>query len=104
MGKPLKAEFKGTLRPDQQEALDAMLAHDVGTLIAPTAFGKTVTAAALIARRKVSTLVIVHRGDLMRQWKERLGSFLELNGQKIGVIGAGKKKPTGMLDLPETGD
>ncbi|MEJ7805513.1 MAG: DEAD/DEAH box helicase family protein [Telluria sp.] len=99
MGKPLKAEFKGILRPDQQEALDVMLAHDVGTLIAPTAFGKTVTAAALIARRKVSTLVIVHRGDLMRQWKERLGSFLELNGQKIGVIGAGKKKPTGMLDI-----
>jgi hypothetical protein len=99
MGLPLKAEFKGILRPDQQEALDAMLAHDVGTLIAPTAFGKTVTAAALIARRKVSTLVIVHRGDLMRQWKERLGSFLELNGQKIGVIGAGKKKPTGMLDI-----
>ncbi len=99
MGKPLKAEFKGILRPDQQEALDVMLAHDVGTLIAPTAFGKTVTAAALIARRKVSTLVIVHRGDLMRQWKERLGSFLELNGQKIGVIGTGKKKPTGMLDI-----
>ncbi len=98
-GRPLRAEFKGILRPDQQEALDAMLAHDFGVLIAPTAFGKTVTAAALIARRKVSTLVVVHRGDLMRQWKERLGSFLELNGQKIGVIGAGKKKPTGMLDI-----
>lgn len=35
----------------------------------------------------------------MRQWQERLGTFLALNGQKIGMIGAGKKKPTGMLDI-----
>jgi len=68
-------------------------------LIAPTAFGKTVTAAAVIAKRKVSTLVIVHRADLMRQWQERLGSFVGLDEQKIGLIGAGKKKPTGMLDI-----
>jgi len=68
-------------------------------LIAPTAFGKTVTAAAVIARRKVSTLVLVHRAELMRQWQERLGSFLDLKGQKIGLIGAGRKKPTGQLDI-----
>lgn len=68
-------------------------------LVAPTAFGKTVTAAAIIAHRKVSTLILVHRAEPMRQWQERLGSFLDLNGQKIGLIGAGKKKPTGMLDI-----
>jgi hypothetical protein len=27
----------------------------------------------LITRRKVSTLVLVHRNELMRQWQERLG-------------------------------
>lgn len=99
MGEPLHAPFSGQLRSDQQEALAAMVRHDFGMLVAPTAFGKTVTAAAVIARRKVSTLVLVHRAELMRQWQERLGSFLELSGQKIGVIGAGKKKPTGMLDI-----
>jgi len=99
VGKPIGLQFSGELRPDQQEALDAMTLHDFGMLVAPTAFGKTVTAAAMIARRNVSTLILVHRADLMRQWQERLNSFLELNGRKIGLIGAGKKKPTGVLDI-----
>ena len=99
LGHPMNATFQGVLRPDQQEALDAVIQHDFGMLIAPTAFGKTVTAAAVIARRKVSTLVIVHRADLMRQWQQRLGSFVGLDEKKIGLIGAGKKKPTGMLDI-----
>lgn len=98
-GQPLHAAFTGTLRPDQQAALDAVMPHDFGMLIAPTAFGKTVTAAAAIAQRKVSTLVLVHRTELMRQWQERLGSFLTLNGEKIGVIGGGKKKPHGFVDI-----
>ncbi|MGB4583824.1 MAG: DEAD/DEAH box helicase family protein [Rhodoferax sp.] len=99
VGQRMNATFNGVLRPDQQEALEAITKHDFGMLIAPTAFGKTVTAAAVIAKRKVSTLVIVHRADLMRQWQERLGSFVGLGDQKIGLIGAGKKKPTGMLDI-----
>lgn len=99
IGRRMNATFNGVLRSDQQEALEAVIKHDFGMLIAPTAFGKTVTAAAVIAKRKVSTLVIVHRADLMRQWQERLGSFIGLDEQKIGLIGAGKKKPTGMLDI-----
>lgn len=99
MGQPLHAVFTGVLRTDQQEALNAVLPHNFGMLIAPTAFGKTVTAAAVIAQRKVSTLVLVHRTELMRQWQERLGSFMALNGGKIGLIGGGKKKPTGLLDI-----
>jgi superfamily II DNA or RNA helicase len=39
-------EFAGTLRPDPEDAVAAMLPHDVGVLCAPTAFGKTVTGAA----------------------------------------------------------
>jgi len=99
IGRPLKSTFQGELRPDQQQALDAILQHEFGMLVAPTAFGKTVTAAAVIVHRKVSTLVIVHRADLMRQWQERLGSFIGLDEQKIGLIGGGKKKPTGLLDI-----
>ncbi|MBV8666616.1 MAG: DEAD/DEAH box helicase family protein [Burkholderiaceae bacterium] len=97
VGVPLKAQFVGELRSDQEEALAEILPHDMGMLVAPTAFGKTVTAAAVIARRKVSTLVIVHRADLMRQWQERLGSFVAIDGGKIGVLGGGKKKHTGLL-------
>jgi hypothetical protein len=68
-------------------------------LCAPTAFGKTVTAAALIARRKVSTLVLVHRTELLRQWQERLTGFLEIPKGGLGAIGDGKMKPSGKIDI-----
>lgn len=98
-GQALTARFVGTLRPDQKQAMAAMLAHDTGVLCAPTAFGKTVIAAAIIARRAVSTLILVHRTDLLRQWRERLGAFLRLEEHAIGTVGAGKARPTGRLDI-----
>lgn len=98
-GRKVAAKFTGTLRKDQKAAVREMLKHDVGVLSAPTAFGKTVAAAALIARRKVSTLVLVHRTELLRQWQERLTSFLEILKGDLGVIGGGKKKPSGKLDI-----
>ena len=59
-GRPLHIAFTGTLRPDQQPAASALLAHHNGVLSATTAFGKTVIAAWLIAQRKVNTLILVH--------------------------------------------
>lgn len=91
--------FAGTLRPDQEAAVTAMLDHDAGVLCAPTAFGKTVTAAAMIARRGVNTLVLVHRTELLKQWQERLQSFLGVGKGVIGTIGGGKAKPTGKIDI-----
>ncbi|MFZ1246950.1 MAG: DEAD/DEAH box helicase family protein, partial [Azonexus sp.] len=98
-GEPLDVSFGGTLRPDQEEAVAAMLGHDIGILCAPTAFGKTVTAAALIARRGVNTLVLVHRTELLKQWQERLQVFLGVGKGVIGTIGGGKAKPTGKIDI-----
>lgn len=98
-GVALDVGFAGTLRPDQEVAVTAMLAHDAGVLCAPTAFGKTVTAAAMIARREVNTLVLVHRTELLRQWQERLQSFLGVGKDVIGTIGGGKAKPTGKIDI-----
>ena len=65
-GTPVAVGFSGTLRPDQEASVAAMLRHDDGVLCAPTAFGKTVTAAAIIARRGVNTLVLVHRTELLK--------------------------------------
>ena len=64
---------------DQEVAVSAMLHHDDGVLCAPTAFGKTVVAAAIIARRRVNTLVLVHRTELLKQWQERLQAFLAVD-------------------------
>lgn len=98
-GEVLDVTFVGTLRPDQETAVVAMLKHDAGVFCAPTAFGKTVTAAAIIARRGVNTLVLVHRTELLKQWQERLQSFLHVGKGVIGTIGGGKAKPTGKIDI-----
>lgn len=98
-GSPLEMVFTGQLRDDQETAVDAMLRHDIGVLQAPTAFGKTVVAAAILARRRVNSLVLVHRAELLRQWQERIQAFLDVAPEAIGCIGGGKAKPTGQLDI-----
>lgn len=98
-GDPLLLNFQGTLRPEQQHAADQLIKHDIGVLSASTAFGKTVIGAWLIAQRKVNTLVIVHRRQLMDQWVESLQSFLGLGKKEIGQIGGGKYKITGTVDV-----
>jgi len=98
-GNPIDIQFEGALRDDQVPAVNAMLKHDVGILCAPTAFGKTVAAAALIARRGVNTLILVHRTELLNQWKERLQSFLKVGKSLIGAMGGGKINPTGIIDI-----
>jgi superfamily II DNA or RNA helicase len=99
LGPPLASQFVGTLRDEQQIAVDALLPHDCGVLAATTAFGKTVVAAAMIAHRQRSALVLVHRKELLTQWVERLKQFLSINADQIGVIGGGKRKPTGCVDV-----
>ena len=98
-GSPLELRFTGELRTDQEAAVEAMLRQDIGVLQAPTAFGKTVVAAAIMARRGVNTLVLVHRAELLRQWQERLQTFLDVPPEAIGSVGGGKAKPTGQLDI-----
>ncbi len=98
-GKPLIAEFCGELHPEQNTAAKAMLAHDTGVLSATTAFGKTVVAAWIIAQRRVNTLVLVHRRQLLEQWVQRLSEFLGLPSKTIGRIGGGRRRPTGLLDV-----
>lgn len=98
-GKKIAVKFTGELRKEQKAALRAVSRHDFGVLSAPTAFGKTIAAAALIARRKVSTLVLVHRTELLRQWLARLKSFLDLPKDGMGAFGGGKKNLSGSIDI-----
>lgn len=98
-GTPLTTRFLGTLVDGQAAALEALALHDCGVLAATTAFGKTVIAAALIARRGCNTLVLVHRRHLVEQWVEQLRTFLALDDGDIGVIGGGKRKPSSRIDV-----
>jgi len=83
-GSPIDAAFNGTLSADQRTAVDALAASDTGVLVAPPGSGKTVMATALIARRRCSTLVLVHRRPLLEQWVKRLARFLDLDPSQIG--------------------
>ena len=75
-GQPIQVAFNGQLRDEQQLALSKLTLKTNGILSANTAFGKTVTAAALIASRQVNTLILVHTKALLEQWKNTLSRFL----------------------------
>ena len=113
-GRKIDVTFNGELRGEQQQASNALLSYNNGILSATTAFGKTVIGAHLIASRKVNTLILVHRTNLLSQWIERLNQFLVVNeepiaeltptGRKrkksiIGQIGGGKNNPSGIIDV-----
>ena len=98
-GTRLDLRFLGTLQPEQAQALDALIENDFGVLAAATAFGKTVVAAAAIAHRGCSTLILVHRRELLAQWVERLKTFLSIDARDIGTIGGGRRNPTRRIDV-----
>ena len=106
-GHNINVTFRGSLREGQQNAMEAFAGHNIGTLSATTAFGKTVFAIGMLARRKVNTLILVHNKALLEQWKERLGTFLKIdetieepaakrgrkkNSSVIGCLYAGKNE------------
>lgn len=98
-GKRIKLKFLGALTAEQKNAAKKLFQHEIGVLAATTAFGKTVVGAHMIAKRKTNTLIIVHRRQLLDQWIERLKVFLDLDSNQIGMIGCGKYKPSGIVDI-----
>ncbi len=106
--------FNGKLRDEQEEAYHALANQENGVLAAAPAFGKTVIAAKLIGAKKVNTLILVHRQQLLSQWREKLGQFLTINetlpelpgkrGRKrerhiIGHLSAGKDRLNSIVDV-----
>ncbi|MBQ5360171.1 MAG: DEAD/DEAH box helicase family protein, partial [Lachnospiraceae bacterium] len=114
-GRKIRVRFNGTLKESQKPAADALLKHETGILHAATAFGKTVVCCDLIAKRGVSTLILVEKTDLMDQWISRLEEFLEIeedlpeyktkSGQVrkrkklIGSLKSSKDTLTGIVDV-----
>ena len=84
--------FAGKLKPFQENAVEAMLKKDFGTLSAATGSGKTVMACYMIAARRQPALVVVHTKELLEQWVERIGQFLDIPRDEIGIIGDGKNR------------
>ncbi|MDB5053636.1 MAG: restriction endonuclease subunit, partial [Bacilli bacterium] len=99
VGLPIDVTFNGELKEQQIQAVNELIKHDMGVLSATTAFGKTVIGTWMIANRSVNTLILVHRAQLMDQWKEKIALFLNIPVKEIGLIGGGKNKRTGRIDI-----
>jgi len=53
----------------------------------------------MIAFRKVNTLVLVHRQQLLDQWHARLAMFLNIPAKSIGQVGGRKSEHSGCVDI-----
>jgi superfamily II DNA or RNA helicase len=84
------------LRPQQREAVESVIPHELALLVAPPGSGKTVMACAVIAQRAIPTLVLVDRKTLADQWRRQIH---ELLGTKPGQLGGGRSKLTGVVDI-----
>ncbi len=79
-----------TLRPYQAEVVEAALRHGRGKVDVGTAGGKTLLAAAIIARLGLPTLYLVTTRTLLHQAAVALAGML---GDEPGVVGAGVERP-----------
>lgn len=92
--------FAGTLFDYQKSAAGLLQEKENAVLVAPTGTGKTIIALYIISLRKSRTLILVHRSTLVEQWINSLCEFLpEIEKKDIGVIGAGRKKLKGTIDI-----
>ncbi|HLA48430.1 MAG: restriction endonuclease subunit R [Nitrospinae bacterium RIFCSPLOWO2_12_39_16] len=98
-GKEIDVSFYGKLNSSQYETSQALVNHENGILVAPPGFGKTIVGTYLISMRKKNTLILVHRSALLEQWQVKLANLLNMSIKEIGVIGGGKNKPTGIIDV-----
>jgi len=97
--KVAKQDFFLTLLEEQKKARNRIMKNDYALLIAPPGFGKTVVAASVISERRVATLILVHKTVLLEQWSRRLSEYYKIDIKSIGMLGKGKKKLNGVLDI-----
>jgi superfamily II DNA or RNA helicase len=78
------------LRDYQNRAVNRAVSKGHGILCAPCGAGKTAIGVGIISEIQQKTLVLVHTGDLLTQWRERIESWMP--NVTVGMRGLGKNK------------
>ncbi len=118
-GRSINVDFKGKLQAKQDKALKELTKYDNGILSAATAFGKTVVGSAIIAQKKVNTLIILESSTLIDQWKKALDNFLNIKEEfpsyetktgrvrkrksLVGILQGAHDSMTGIIDIAMVG-
>lgn len=105
IGHEIEIEFKGSLFEYQENVINQAMKHEFGIIKAPTGSGKTIMALAMVAKYKVSALIILPGKELLKQWQKQIDTFIDYPKAKlkrdhyIGEYTGNKKKLKGNLDI-----
>ena len=95
-GETVNISFKGELRDVQKKLINQVMPKlekdDGGLICLSCGGGKTVLALYIASLINVKTLIIVHKGFLLNQWKERIQQFTD---SPIGIIQRDKVETEG---------
>lgn len=98
-GRGIRVRFTGTLSPAQRHAVNSLEGKDCGVVVAPPGAGKTVIACSLIGQWKLTTVILVNRRSIAKQWRERLLEFTSLSEERIGTWGGGRARLCKTVDI-----
>jgi len=101
---PLPLEFHGELKSYQQEAAEAILEREFGTLVGGHKSGKTVIALYTIAQRRQPTLVLIPKLDLMEGWLTKISNFLQIPISDVGTFSGGVHQIGSSITVAHTGE
>lgn len=84
-GSPLGATFRGRSRPYQDEATEALVRGQQGTLNLPPGGGKTWVALQAIGQVGRTALILVGTKDLLEQWQREIWNRLGITAGTLGI-------------------
>jgi len=101
---PVPIEFHGQLKSYQQDAAEAVLEHDFGTLVGGHKSGKTVIALYTIAQRQQPTLILLPKLDLLEGWLTKIENFLQIPRSEVGIFASGSHEIGEQITIAHSGE
>lgn len=74
----------------QEDAINSIVGNEHGIICAKTAFGKTYVAINAISRLKKRALILMHKRDLMYQWKDDILRYTNLKDEDVQIFTGSK--------------